>query len=122
MCLQLEIAHARLESFEVEAKQREVAKQDVRGLEDTIVKELSTLATLRRLFVQDLKNRARKVSGLLGVDLAIVLFGYCLDISTKFRLIARVNLFLAPGKNCHPLFNVKHHFLHSFIVGQVYTD
>lgn len=58
---QLETTTARLEVMEKEEARREQSKQDLRALEETMVKEFSTLATLRRLFVQDLKNRVKKV-------------------------------------------------------------
>lgn len=57
---QLEAATERLEFLEKEEARREQSKEDLKALEETMVKEFNTLATLRRLFVQDLKNRIKK--------------------------------------------------------------
>lgn len=52
---------ARLSELSIQMSRREQAKQDLKGLEETVAKELQTLHNLRKLFVQDLQNRVKKV-------------------------------------------------------------
>ncbi|XP_064648627.1 kinesin heavy chain-like isoform X4 [Lineus longissimus] len=51
---------ARLQELSLQIDRREQAKQDLKGLEETVAKELQTLHNLRKLFVQDLQSRVKK--------------------------------------------------------------
>jgi len=53
---------SRLNELTQQAERREQARQDLKGLEDTVARELQTLHNLRKLFVQDLQSKFRKVS------------------------------------------------------------
>ncbi|XP_075443841.1 kinesin-1 heavy chain [Ascaphus truei] len=50
----------KLHDFTVMQDRREQARQDLKGLEETVAKELQTLHNLRKLFVQDLTTRVKK--------------------------------------------------------------
>ena len=52
----------KLAELSLQIDRREQAKQDLKGLEETVAKELQTLHNLRKLFVQDLQARVKKVS------------------------------------------------------------
>uniref|UniRef100_A0A8D1MJH0 Kinesin-like protein n=1 Tax=Sus scrofa TaxID=9823 RepID=A0A8D1MJH0_PIG len=50
----------KLHELMVMQDRREQARQDLKGLEETVAKELQTLHNLRKLFVQDLATRVKK--------------------------------------------------------------
>ncbi|XP_072943388.1 kinesin heavy chain [Epargyreus clarus] len=51
---------AKLKELIQSVERREQARADLKGLEDTVAKELQTLHNLRKLFVQDLQARIKK--------------------------------------------------------------
>ncbi len=51
---------AKLKELMAQQEMREQAKQDLKGLEETVAKELQSLHNLRKLFVQDLQIRLKK--------------------------------------------------------------
>jgi len=52
---------SRLSELTAQFDRREQARQDLQGLEDTVARELQTLHNLRKLFVQDLQAKVKKV-------------------------------------------------------------
>nr|XP_046226860.1 kinesin-1 heavy chain-like isoform X2 [Scatophagus argus] len=57
-----------LQELTVQQDRREQARQDLKGLEETVARELQTLHNLRRLFVQDLATRIKKNSQMNSDD------------------------------------------------------
>ncbi|XP_074905966.1 kinesin heavy chain [Buteo buteo] len=53
---------ARLQELTFLYERHEQSKQDLKGLEETVARELQTLHNLRKLFVQDVTTRVKKVS------------------------------------------------------------
>ncbi|KAJ8264835.1 hypothetical protein COCON_G00139340 [Conger conger] len=58
----------RLEELTFMHERHEQSKQDLKGLEETVARELQTLHNLRKLFVQDLTNRVKKSSEMEADD------------------------------------------------------
>ncbi|XP_051998855.1 kinesin family member 5Aa [Xyrauchen texanus] len=52
--------NACLEHLSFQQEKHEQSKQDLKGLEETVARELQTLHNLRKLFVQDLTSRVKK--------------------------------------------------------------
>lgn len=52
----------KLNELQTQQELREQAKQDLKGLEETVAKELQSLHNLRKLFVQDLQARLKKTN------------------------------------------------------------
>uniref|UniRef100_A0A1B0FBS0 Uncharacterized protein n=1 Tax=Glossina morsitans morsitans TaxID=37546 RepID=A0A1B0FBS0_GLOMM len=50
----------KLQEIILNNERREQARKGLKGLEDTVAKELQTLHNLRKLFVQDLQARIKK--------------------------------------------------------------
>ena len=52
---------SRLAELTARFDRQEQARQDIQGLEDTVARELQTLHNLRKLFVQDLQAKMKRV-------------------------------------------------------------
>jgi len=58
----------KLSDLSLQIARREQAKQDLKGLEETVAKELQTLHNLRKLFVTDLQSRVKRSQNKIDDD------------------------------------------------------
>ena len=52
----------KLSSVQVVKEKQDQARSDLKGLEDTVTRELNSLHSLRKLFVKELTERAKKIA------------------------------------------------------------
>lgn len=77
--------------YSVTNDRREQARADLKGLEDTVAKELQTLHNLRKLFVQDLQVK-------FSIKFSIIFFSYYKILQHFFRLALKNQLHLRTMK------------------------
>uniref|UniRef100_A0A4W6BWP9 Kinesin-like protein n=1 Tax=Lates calcarifer TaxID=8187 RepID=A0A4W6BWP9_LATCA len=105
-----------LQELTVLQDRQEQARQDLKGLEETVARELQTLHNLRRLFVQDLSTRVRKVKCPHGLSVSL----FPLEAERAFLEVTENMLCsVGPIKNlllsCHLDINeIQGLWLHSF--------
>lgn len=53
---------SKLQSVSLVKEKQDQARSDLKGLEDTVTRELSSLHSLRKMFVKELTERAKKIA------------------------------------------------------------
>jgi len=79
---------SKLNELTIQFDRHEQAKQDLSGLEETVSRELQTLHNLRKLFVQDLQARVKKVSILFVHELQARVKKVSIDLQARVKKVS----------------------------------
>lgn len=78
----------RLQEYVLANERREQARKDLKGLEDTVTKELQTLHNLRKIFVQDLQVSSIQNDSKVFIIIIIIIIKHIKTVDRQVFFIA----------------------------------